>query len=1226
MKRFLHRVKWPLLLSSIAVSLGIVAVACAQPNSRTIENLFRPSSAFTDKNDGSINATLYKALENREGLTQYLTMRLAPVLRNFYEENVDDDIKRNLRTFNTDTDNSFVNQEQNLRNQYRGDYLVRLQTDILDNTGGNQANWKLRDVNNKIVDDFINKLFTKNFVEYVDKSVGVLSTPLKGLIENQSNWNNIKIQAKFVDKNKRLRINNDAVYAAIQDKLLDQFVTNENPNLVSRVVFTNETPNDGFDNYFNPDLIKSPTPSYQFQVFNKYNQQDNSIKGANGFHILASNLQSYVNTNNKTIDIPNKFSSDSGGKLLLKASDMFDTFDPSFSAAFIQGYLALQKKSKGAEQTEYTKLEKDKSIIENFFVENNSAKAAIKSASSSSQTTTVHKTDLAKIFKENETTKSTDVFKGEYQKKFSNATSTSNSDSSNNSAIVDLKELKKDNNSQPDLILARGKDGIHLMGVDGGGYYLSESGRDVNKQKQFLLFRALQTKYGLIDTNTTYDFKLFDEVKKHFDKNRVLFLFNALFKLVDSKESNFLSFPQFKKFSDSIITVKNELKDLVESQYQQIVFNEVATAENKVALKLAERNQPFIDNERNKQIWMNGLAAVLPYEQDSKTGHYNELGIYYKDIIDKVSSNTSNSNSNSSSSSSSDPFSKKIIDKLKENKKKVEAAVKKHVDELKVSVIPSPQYSQIILVDTKLSSDPRNTSLALNLALNAVLSSDELQNTIRRDYFVNDDQFKQAIDLDKLTFKNWNSLNNENWNIFKYTYLFDLFQKQANPSIFGNGVNESSTDNKPKINGVLDSLYNSLNLEERLDSNDLINYYSYLYTVQWLLKDNLKNLKQNLQAKLSRTTNSFLVWSLASDKDRNNTASQAMSVSSSKSVLVKMANNVASQTNQDFTKQEQQNPNYVFGSSAYNWTNNKTPTVNSAANDISSLYYTKNNGSSSTSLTLMQKSAQQTNNQQRRFGFHGIVTNTSSNNLPDAVRNRLFTSFVSQSEKSSSNGGQAQLQSTQSSGSNETIYKGALFSFGSLTKLIETIDNIPTQAEFDALYNHLTSNLNINVTGVDRSKSLQEQKTNLKNFANSNFNNTQTVQLKQAQSKTNNSNFNDVFSRFEGYIGTNKTSNYSSYNFLQDNQIYHAVYAKQINLEDVSMLGSDSLNSTDSNNSKRLDLSLEEFLSTVALEALNPNNQTQAINALIANAKNGLVRVGDNRLFSAISSQWVRKF
>ncbi|ALA30321.1 DUF3713 domain-containing protein [Mycoplasmoides pneumoniae] len=1325
MHTFTRKVKWPFMFTAIGLTFGIVAVACAQPTASTVEGLFKPSSAFADRTDFSLSSILQKSLINRESFNQYLAMRLAPVLRTFYEDNYDTDIKERLNGFTADTDNAFVSQEQNLRNQFRENYLVHLQTDIFDNTGGNQAAWKLRDVNNKIIDDFISRIFAKNFVEYVQDGVGPLTKPTKSLIENTSNFKNIKLQPKFVNKNAKLKINNDAVYAAIQDKLLDQFITNENPNLVSRVVFTNETPVDGFDNYFNTKVIQSPTPSYQFQVFNKYNQQSGGTKGANGFNLLASNLKSYKNDQSKGIDIPNKFSSDSGGKLLLKASDMFDTFDPSFSAAFIQGYLALQKKSKGADSKEVDSLIKDKSIIENFFVDNNTqAAAAARAASSSSEGTiqlktasdgggttqsTVHKTDLVKIFGDK------DVFAGEYKQQIGNTnanqtggggsgggggTSTGSSTGSStetttgnsSKAVVDLIEVKKDSSSQPDYILSRGKDGIHLMAVDGGSHYLTESGRDVAKQKKFLLFRALQTKYGLVDTDTTYDFKLFDEVKKYFDTNRILFLFEALLDLSSdtNNKDNFLSYPQFKKFADSIKSIEKDLKELVQAHYKQAVFNETAVAENKVTLKLAERNQPFIDNERNNQIEQNGLAAKLPYEQDAKTGHYNDLGNYYKDIIDNVDKKgTSTVKTTSSNTGQTKNFSEEVVSKLKDNKKKVEEAAKKHVEALKVFTIPSPLYSQVILVQTKLSFTPESTSLGLNLALNNYLTSTELQNSIKLSYFQEDEAFKKIIDITNLTFSQQsggtggtngnNNLTADNWKIFKETYLLDLFESQAQKSIFGHvGSSDKNSSTKTGIEGVLDTLYSSLNLEERLDSDDVIDYLSYLYTAHWLLKDNLKNYKQSLQSKLSRTSNAFLVWSVDSEKNKNDSQSTLSSTASSTSntgliqlrSVVSLAQNQAAgqggDNNSDITQTEVKNPNFVFGSSVYDWTNSKTPEVNRAADDTSSFFYTKSSSSSTgaaqSSATVLrslnQASGMTTKTAKNRYGFRGIVTSSTSGSLPEAVSRRLFKQFVNQTEKGVKVGGQMLIttaksgkatlvlkqQADDAESTTNNAYKGALFSFGSMDNLKNIINGIQTQTEFDALYNHLTSYLNIDVTGVDKNKTLTEQKTSLTSFVDSNFKqSTQsaqrgdtsarsarsaTVQIKKTQEDNQNTNYKDVFSRFDGYIGDNKVEekNYTSYQFLSDGGKYHATFVKQVNLDDVEKIGTDSLKQEDSSKDKRLNLSLEEFLAAIALEALDPNNQTQAINALISGNKKGLVKVGDFRIFSSISAQWVRRF
>ncbi|SYV95088.1 Uncharacterised protein, partial [Mycoplasmoides gallisepticum] len=54
---------------------------------------------------------------------------------------------------------------------------------------------------------------------------------------------------------------------------------------------------------------------------------------------ITRGLDSYVNSTTKGINIPNNLSSDSGGKLLMTASDMFNSFDVSFSAAYVQQYL-----------------------------------------------------------------------------------------------------------------------------------------------------------------------------------------------------------------------------------------------------------------------------------------------------------------------------------------------------------------------------------------------------------------------------------------------------------------------------------------------------------------------------------------------------------------------------------------------------------------------------------------------------------------------------------------------------------------------------------------------------------------------------------------------------------------------------------------------------------------------------------------------------------------------
>lgn len=853
--------KFKLLTGFLGISaiagVAVTVASCAQPNASTVNNLFKVGSNFSNLDSLNNNDIAAQSLIQKDGFNNFLSAAIANVLKVWYENNPDSKIKDKLKTWNDEINKSWDTQAQSYRDQYRQDYLVKLQTDILDDAGGTEASWKNNQLNSKILSDFSNLLYSGDYLRYVDPTTGdIVTQPDRSTLSNSDNWKNLKYTNKTTNSplytDKPSIANNKQMFAEMQGFIFNQWVKEQNPNLLSRVVFTNETPKSGFASVFNGELISAPSASYEFQFFNPTDSNSTQLSASSSYQnmvqALSGGLSQFVN--DFQIDIPKKYSGDSGGKLLMTADDMFNSYDLSFTAGFVDQYLKML--GDNSLTTWPTGTPDPDSIMKNF----------IRDTSTDPNVVSTKLDYLTqKDFEKNNSNFFSSQISADNNFYEDLLPSTTTPDAQPTKSIYNVFSPTSSiptNSNDNQFIFVRGKDGVHIIAIDGGGYYLDSiktHQRDITKQEQFLMFRSLYRTLNYVrDKQLDYSFNATTQSQNWFQKNEAMLIYEAFANALNDKDS-YLNIASNSALKSSFENLYKTVNDYVSTADQYFQISNYSDDVNTIRSKIYDFAKTYIDNDKNKKSASNGIAAKFP-NKAAPDGSYPSLEEYYALLIQNPK--TPGATILDQKLGSRNWFN----EQLNFAKTKFSEAALNLVQSLTLTSVKVSDYSQNILLK---SNTDDSYSLGINLAINSAISSSDISNMIKLAYFQNSNLFKSFYDPSTLSIKDPHASDiqaplQNYYNILQWIALdnkgaYGIPQTLGTPAI--------TDDQKVKnFETILNTVFTNQNINNGFYNDNTLNYYTYLYTFAWLIDNNFARFKAILSSQIVQGVNGIISWSV----------------------------------------------------------------------------------------------------------------------------------------------------------------------------------------------------------------------------------------------------------------------------------------------------------------------------------------------------------------------------
>ncbi|WP_462217163.1 DUF3713 domain-containing protein [Mycoplasmoides genitalium] len=1005
MKKLLKKSKfWWFLLCGLSVST--ILVACSTPTNSALKTVFSPTSTnFFHGQKGSLKEGLITALKTPSANKHFVIGPLLKALEAWYENNEDKAINKFLKDTKKNVDDQYKNTVNGLISPPRN-RAVFIQQDLLDKSGGSEASWKSQQLFNQLISDFTAKLFAKDFLVY--KPNGQLSTGpyIYDELSQPEKWKDFGFQEP------RFSETNDALFAKLQAQIFNLWVEYTDPTLISQATFKYAAPQQGLGQVYNTEKLKDKlTPSYAFPFFPKdgeipQNQNvgnkrwEQLIEGKDGLNTAKTGLEKYILDQNQgnLIDFPTTLSDNTQTKQIVDSLNIVDQLEAANLGASLNLKLDLLNQDKDQLPTikelnkelnntivvESTKIENHtksntlfcehnttdssqnnlKSLIKDAFISSNDSSNLGKLAKQIHQTTTSDMMVSTKA--SSSTTSSYLVWDAAIP---NNKTNNGASTVSANCANATVQNTSHNSNNQLKLRLVRNGEGVAVIGIDGGSYYLtknssSKTERDIEKQKQFLMWRAFQVKTNTFKNSLySFSFPLNETLKTWFEKNQELILVNALINT---------DFQKKDKGSDAMQKAFNDYKELMQkfapvalaTNVIRDLFLQMDALDNKLTSRTTELNTNV--NQINPTSWLNGLSSHLPYVR--KSGHYEKLNNYFlflitKTLWKKVGSEKINISENNNKLKTTKADVDKIRDEILSD---INNKVTEFVNQLKVTEKSKPNFSNIILVD--INNDQSLTNSA-NWSLNALLdvtTVNPLSFALLKNAFTSNQQFEKAKKLfEEIKSKNGSSSTSSSSDadslakvISNYYYM--TWSKLTNKAMYGN-----------PNNGNIDELFKKAFLESvdesgfNVNFKAVIDHYRFIFTLQWLIENNLKNFKDILQANLKYGEIAYIAY----DK-----------------------NIISNNTN---------NPQGIFGS-VFNYENDEHATTANANQTIDPnnfFFKTKTSPNTTPATTMLSTRQAVSTSNNGTYGFTGLNTTNSSmleNNTNQALLNHIAANSLKQ--------------------------------------------------------------------------------------------------------------------------------------------------------------------------------------------------------------------------------------
>lgn len=1053
-----------LCLSSIA-SIPIIASACSTSNSK---NLIK-ASYFSNIGNGKLSSNislddiLKQSLKTNNGASVYLSSIINESIYNWFLKILNNKnnsngltsqkIKKGLELEIKTVKKEYDDLIKNYKNQNKTNWAIKFQQNVLDENYGSSQNYIYEKLANWSKDKFSDFVFDKLFLSIVDSKNQIirnfnkeqLLTTLYNATINKENQQNNNLKFAF-DKNSSLVVDEqtDNLFAKLQSFVFDKYVEYSNPFIVTHAQWDYGSPSNKSSSYFNfnqnqsdqnnqNNKTKAPNKgSYIFPYFSDVNKSNTISNTINKFKDFVSEenaknnyYEEFSNLNNKSNEIglkliPSKFSENSTTYSLVKANSIFDEKEVSFAAASSYLYGVLGNSNAKIASTSSSNQNNSQSFNNKLLTNINDKISKEISLSSSDGFDIISSNFLSSKNLYNNSTNtqnnltepnSITEFSESYLKRvFLPETSSTSSTSQNsqtklfaidnfipkntisNTSNVQIRsttgqqssnstsqESKKNNLSE--FLFFRDNTGVKAISVDGAK--LLDKATSEKQKKEFagsiVLYRYLENK---IDPNSSFPINLTIELKNFFNTNFNWLMYEFLQKEKDQNLN--LNFTKNKELLDAISTY---LRDL---NFYDATF--------KANLKMLKAKQTYNKNF-GYDVNKNGLASKWNYSfaqnNYSKSFSINKNLLFENALI---------------ASTTNTPFD--AIDNQSSIQKKMFSEIEK-ISNIKLlkNDFEGNKYSQKIFLEDKHFNKVLNDILRNGFVTSNILKNKILSEKLKDFYDFNSNSFttKQS---------NFNSsLDKALYNFFYSKILTNQEYRWIN---FEDVDKNNFVENLNSFSTKLWNYNNNKNYVNKINSYNSL--YSLLFTINYLLDNNLKNFLDYMKYKID-TKKAFVVWENSINKNINSLIDSNNSNFNTSKSLVNINNqDISTNINNNYF-------GYYVGlnlknnSSSNSQSSQARTTQASSDNNLkiewnliknSTIYQTNEN----LSYYLMTKTK---SNNSNLIGFKGLIFEDSTN-ISNDLKDILFINPKAYNSSSSS----------------------ILYQFGSLKNIINSIEKLTT--------------------------------------------------------------------------------------------------------------------------------------------------------------------------------------
>lgn len=836
------------------------------------------------------------------------------------------------------------------------------------------------------------------------------------LFADSSSWKNIDFYAYSNANYSPINNDLDDIYALIQKEAFKQWTAKEHPISVQMSLWKYADPTGGLESVY--DKSRQPSSgssdslsedeesfktSYELPSFPTY---DGSATNANAkFYNLVSKYMNQsanyaLDANGvSTIRQNSNVTDDSATSIITSASTAFGSLDVDFAGAVSTLYGLSSSRSQMSENSvHYVNYNADllnqgsafnTDILYNFMYRSGDRRLWSGSSISTFGTSLFNNfynvIDLSKLYEQRGTSSSATSKSTNFHSNLFNIHSTYFGDENAEGGVQLVSSALRLTDAKGNLlpyVLIRDSFGVHLIGINGAVTYkdgavtqgyLAKPADDTNNNTQ----PFSQARQNLLLVAQTLQQKLTEIFESGIDENSKIesYFGNNMDDIILAMAKN-----KTKRANDNQSIIFDDAKvlgaksslfyNLIEQGNKYFLYQETIsafdTANNKIygdKLKKANNNLYNSKTKTNAKNYSNGLATT--FFSDRVNGDFNaytqnkllESTTYYSACtIGLWLNNGDLANDVWNVTTSLSAFNKDKLDKLQKDYEDTIKAITTNVKAYISETTGYQKYSERLYPEWQKNNTENSVNNAIYMAIQGFWDTEGAPNAIKINAMK-----KYAPDIvDSIdSFTQIPTLKDANLQkAVASQYLTSKLLTDTTPLSYYAGYNSLTIDN---YQSFLTNQYlskNSKSFSTFTTSSDLVNYWKFIDTINYLVKDNYANLIKKLTADIQYPGEANIVWSI---KDN-------LAVNPNFNV-----DQTDDSTYFDF------NPNYMgYYNLTYLW-----DATNKASDNLTPSSYTTNSN--------YYKFASMPGTGKSKMGFVGLITSSSSGNISSKANEYLFT-------------------------------------------------------------------------------------------------------------------------------------------------------------------------------------------------------------------------------------------